>query len=306
MDDALAMMPEPSAPAGPAAVSSRLAALRGMYDAGSLARVIGALPGLLASADSLARTSPGPVGYALLAACYDLATEALNKAGSGSASRITADRAVASAGLSGSAASAAYAARSLAIVLRHQGRQELAERVTLHAIGDLERTGLSTRMQAAAYAQTLCTCAYSAAQAGDREQALDMIGEAGRAAARNPGQPLPGYAIAVTPAHVTLYEIGVHWSLGDAGAALHAARSLRPGQLPTAERRGRLHTDLARAWWQWGKPEQTARSLTAAYRESPSEVTSRPAMRRITDDLIARYPKLPAVAELTRLMAARR
>jgi hypothetical protein len=152
----------------------------------------------------------------------------------------------------------------------------------------------------------LCTCAYSAAQAGNREQALEMIGEADRAAARNPGQPLPGYKIAVTPAHVALYEIGVHWSLGDVGAALHAARNLRPGQLPTAERRGRLHTDLARAWWQWGKPDQSARSLIAAFRESPSEVTSRPAMRRIADDLAARYPKLPAVAELTRLTALRR
>jgi transcriptional regulator with XRE-family HTH domain len=305
IDDALAMMPEPSGPASPAVVSRRLARLRGTYDAGHLARVIGALPNLLASADSLARTSPGPARYALLAACYDLATEALNKTGYGSASRITADRAVPSAGLSESAASAAYAARSLAIVLRHQGQQELAERVTLHAAGELDKTGLATRMQAAAYAQTLCTCAYSAAQAGDREQALDMIVEAGKAAARNPGLPLPGYAIGITPAHVTLYEIGVHWSLGDAGAALHAARNLQPGQLPTAERRGRLHTDLARAWWQWGKPEQTAQSLVAAFRESPSEVTSRPAVRRIADDLTARYAKLTAVAELTRLTAAR-
>lgn len=306
VDDALAMMPEPSSPASLAVVSSRLARLRGNYDAGNLAHVIGALPDLLASADSLARTSPGPARYALRAACYDLATEALNKTGYGSASRVTADRAVASAGLSGSAASAAYAARSLAIVLRHHGQQEIAERVTLHAAEELDKTGLSTRMQAAAYAQTLCTYAYSAAQAGSREQALDMIGEARRAAARNPGQPLPGYAIAVTPAHVTLYEIGVHWSLGDAGAALHAARNIHPGQLPTAERRGRLHTDLARAWWQWGKPEQTARSLIAAFRESPSEVTSRPAMRRIADDLAARYPKMSAVAELTRLTVARR
>lgn len=306
MDDALAMMPEPSAPTGSAVVSSRLARLRETYDAGNLTAVIGAMPDLLASADSLARTSPGPARYALLAACYDLATEALNKTGYGSASRITADRAVSSAGLSGSAASAAYAARSLAIVLRHEGRQEIAERVTLNAAGELDKTGLSTRMQAAAYAQTLCTYAYSAAQAGSRKQALEMIGEARKAAARNPGQPLPGYAIAITPAHVTLYEIGVHWSLGDAGAALHTARNLHPGQLPTAERRGRLHTDLARAWWQWGRPEQTARSLIAAFRESPSEVTSRPAMRRIADDLTARYTKLPAVAELTRLTVARR
>jgi transcriptional regulator with XRE-family HTH domain len=150
MDDALAMMPEPSGPAGAAAVSNRLARLRGTYDAGNLARVIGALPDLLASADSLVRTSPGPARHALLAACYDLATEALSKTGYESASRITADRAVISAGLSGSAASAAYAALSLAIVLRHQGRQELAERVTLHAAGELDKAGLSTRMQAAA------------------------------------------------------------------------------------------------------------------------------------------------------------
>lgn len=306
VDEALAIMPEPSAPATTATVSAKLARLRDQYDSGSLARVIGTLPDLLASADSLARTGPGPARYALLAACYDLATEALHKTGHEAASRITADRAMTSAGLSGSAASGAYAARSLSIVLRHQGRQQLAERVTFRAAEELGKTGLRTRMQAAAYAQTLCTCAYSAAQAGDREQALDMIAEASRAADRNPGQPLPGYAIAVTPAHVTLYEIGVHWSLGDAGAALHAARGLRPGQLPTAERRGRLHTDLARAWWQWGKPEQTARSLISAYRESPAEVTTRPAMRRIADDLKARHPRLPDVAELARLTSARR
>jgi len=306
IDDALAMMPDPSGAATAAAVSTRLARARGMYDAGNLARAIRSLPDLLASADSLARTSPGPARYALLAACYDLATEALHKTGHETASRITADRAMTNAGRSGSAASAAYAARSLSIVLRHQGRQDLAERVTSRAAGELDKAGLRTRMEAAAYAQTLCTCAYSAAQAGDREQALDMIGEARKAADRNPGQPLPGYAIAVTPAHVTLYEIGVHWSLGDAGAALHAARDLRPAQLPTAERRGRLHTDLARAWWQRGKPEQTAQSLLAAFRESPAEVTSRVAMRRITDSLAARYPKLPAVTELTRLTAARR
>jgi transcriptional regulator with XRE-family HTH domain len=104
MDDALAMMPEPSAPATSTAVGSRLARLREMYDAGSLTRVIGALPDLLASAESLVRASPGPVRYALLAACYNLATEALSKTGYESASRITADRAMTSASLSGSAA----------------------------------------------------------------------------------------------------------------------------------------------------------------------------------------------------------
>ena len=194
----------------------------------------------------------------------------------------------------------------MSIVLRHQGRQALAERVTFRAAEELGKTGLRTRMEAAAYAQTLCTCAYSAAQAGNREQALDMIGEAREAADRNPGQPLPGYAIAATLADVTLVRDRRSRSLGDAGAAPHAARSLRPGQPPTAQRRGRLYTDLAGAWWQWGKPEQTARSPIAAYRESPAEATSRVAMRRISDDLAVPLPKLPAVTELPGLTAPRR
>ena len=240
----------------------------------------------------------GPLAFAQLAACYDLATEALSKTGYESASRITADRATAYAGLSGSPAAMAYSARSLAIVLRHQGRERLAEQITANAAAELEQAGLTTRMQAASYAQILCTCAYSAAQAGDREHALNMITEARRAAGHHPGQPLPGYAIAVTPAHVTLYEIGVHWSLGDAGAALHAARDLQPSQLPTPERRGRLHTDLARAWWQWGKPEQAADALLAAHRESAAEVTSRVAIRKLAGELVARHPRLPAVRQL--------
>jgi hypothetical protein len=60
----------------------------------------------------------------------------------------------------------------------------------------------------------------------------------------------------ITVDQVILYRVGVHWSLGDAGAALHVGRGLHPGQFTTPERRGRLHTDLARAWWQGGKPEQ--------------------------------------------------
>lgn len=202
------------------------------------------------------------------------------------------------AALSGSPIATAAAARCLGIVLRHEGRQQIADRVTLEATTRLEATGLVTLAQSAAYAQMLCTCAYNAAQAADRDRALELIAEAERAAARLPDHPIAGQPFTVTHAQVILYHVGVHWSLGDAGAALHAGRGLHPGQFPTPERRGRLHTDLARAWWQWGKPEQAARALLAAHRQAPAEVRDRPSILAIVADLATRHPQVAGVREL--------
>jgi hypothetical protein len=97
---------------------------------------------------------------------------------------------------------------------------------------------------------------------------------------------------------VTLYKVGVLWSLGDAGAAVHAGRDLHPGQFPTAERQGRLHTDMARAWWRWDKPEQTAHALLAAHRIAPAEVRDRASIRAIVTDLAQRHPRTSGVREL--------
>ncbi|GHD35523.1 hypothetical protein GCM10010313_82940 [Streptomyces violarus] len=64
--------------------------------------------------------------------------------------------------------------------------------------------------------------------------------------------PAPGRStwplFAISPAAVDLYAVGVHWALGDAGAALNAGKNLRPEQFPTAKRKARLGTDMARAW----------------------------------------------------------
>jgi hypothetical protein len=161
-----------------------------------------------------------------------------------------------------------------------------------------EATGLTTDAQAAAYAQMLCTTSYTAARAGDRGQALATIEEARRAARRLPAMPPDGRMFRISPAAVDLYAVGVHWAQGDAGAALEAGRGLRAELFPTAERKSRMHTDLARAWWQWGKPEQTARELLAALRVSPGEVRDRPAIRKIVSDLSSRHPRTSGVREL--------
>ncbi|MEV8639436.1 helix-turn-helix transcriptional regulator [Streptosporangium sp. NPDC051023] len=298
LDDALAVLPTPSAPAVPDQIASRLAWARASFDTGDLSRLVAGLPDLLASAQEAAETHATASAYAQAAACYDLATDTLLKMGRHEASRITADRAVMLANLSGAPISMAASARSLSMALRHEGRRTIADRLILRAVDRVEGAGLDIPAHAAAYAQMLCTCAYTAAQVGDRDRAREMIGQAAQVAARLPSRAVSGQPFTVSPAHVSLYEIGVHWALGDAGAALHAGRGVHPSQLPTPERRGRLHTDLARAWWQWGKPEQTASALLNACHESLGEVRSRPAIRAMAVALINQHPRVPGVQTL--------
>jgi hypothetical protein len=55
---------------------------------------------------------------------------------------------------------------------------------------------------------------------------------------------------------------------------------------------------MARAWWAWQRPEQTAQALLSAYRASPAEVRDRPAIRGIVHELAERHPRTTGVREL--------
>ncbi|TXL83971.1 helix-turn-helix transcriptional regulator [Streptomyces sp. IB2014 016-6] len=296
LDEALALLPAPSSAPTTDRLTTQYRQARAQFNRGAHAELIAALPDLLATAEACA-TKGEAADYARLAACYDLATETLSKLGRYDASRITADRSNTYARISGDPLAGAASARAFSIVLRHAGRAATAQRITLHAAAQVETTGLTTPAQARVFAQMLCTVAYAAAEAGDRDRALEMIRDAERAAALLPELPGPP-TLSVTPASVTLYKVGVLWSLGDAGAAVHAGQDLRPEQFATAERRGRLHTDMARAWWRWGKPEQTAHALLAAHRTAPAEVRDRPSIRAIVTDLAQRHPRTSGVREL--------
>ncbi|MGV9934062.1 helix-turn-helix domain-containing protein [Streptomyces olivaceoviridis] len=295
LDEALAATPAPTSGLG--ALSSRVAAARELYDKGAHHRLLAGLPGLIADGHRAA-ASRQDLDQARLSSVYTLASSVLSKVGSYEQARLTADRARTWAEVSGSPLAAAAAARELAIVLRHQDRHGEARRLMTSAAADVEATGLRTDTAAAAYAQMLCTLAYTAARGGQRAEALAMVEEARRSARRLPGTPPPGRLFPISPAAVGLYAVGVHWALGDAGAALEAGKDLRPEQFPTAERRARLGTDMARAWWAWNRPEQTARALLDAHRASPGEVRDRPAIRSIVDELAERHPHTPGVREL--------
>ncbi|MEU8682170.1 helix-turn-helix transcriptional regulator [Streptomyces sp. NPDC048611] len=295
VDDALANMPAPTG--SPIPLETRLTAARGYFDAGQHSKLLKQLPGLLADARNAAQ-SRQEVDLARLSACYSLASRVLTKIGSYDRSRLSADRAAIYADLSGSPLVAAAAARELSIVLRHQGQPGAAQQHILAALSRVAGTGLKTGAQASAYAQMLCTTSYTAARGGDRDQALAMIREATQAAWELPQESPEGRLFPITPAAVDLYAVGVHWALGDAGAALEAGRNLRAAQFKTAERKGRMHTDLGRAWWQRGRPEQTAAELLSALRVSPGEIRDRPAIRKIVHDLRSRHGQVAGVREL--------
>ncbi|WNI26948.1 helix-turn-helix domain-containing protein [Streptomyces sp. ITFR-16] len=299
MDSALASMPDPTG--SPLPFDQRVAAARASFDAGHNERLLRVLPGLLADGHEGARRTRGDLACARLSAVYSLASQVLVKVGRYDQARLTADRAALYAELSDAPLVAAAAARELGIVLRHQGRPDAARVRMAEAVSRVEATGLKTEAQASAYAQMLCTTSYTAAVSGDRQQALTMIREASRAARALPGEAPVGRLFPLTPASVDIFAVSVHWALGDAGAALEAGRSLRAGQFPTAERRGRMHTDLARAWWQWGKPEQTAAELLSAYRVSPGEIRDRPSIRRIAAEVCARHPRTAGAQELAKV-----
>ncbi|MGQ4717955.1 helix-turn-helix domain-containing protein [Streptomyces anulatus] len=296
IDTALAAVPDPTGSSVP--LDLRLAEARSAFDGARNNHVLHVLPGLLADAHDGVRRTRTEVAYGRLSSVYSLFSQVLTKVGRYEQSRLTADRASVYAELSGSPLAIASAARELSIVLRHQNQSAAAQRLILNAVAQVEATGLTTDAQASAYAQMLCTTSYTAAVAGDRHQAVTMIRDASRAARSLPSNPPAGRLFAVTPSSVDLYAVSVHWALGDAGAALDVGRGLRAAQFRTAERRARMHTDLARAWWQWGKPEQTAAELLSATRVSRGEVRDRPAIRRIVTEIHSRHPRTTGIREL--------
>ncbi|MEU4918834.1 helix-turn-helix transcriptional regulator [Streptomyces parvus] len=298
MDTALAATPDPTGSSVPLDV--RLAAARSAFDAARNDHLLKVLPGLLADAHDSARRTRTDAAYGALSSTYSLASQVLTKVGRYEQSRLTADRASVYADLSGSSLVVAAAARELSIVLRHQNQPAAAERLILSAVTQVEATGLTTETEASAYAQMLCTTSYTAAVAGDRQQAFTLIREASRAARDLATGPPAGRLFSVTTASVDLYAVSVHWALGDAGAALEAGRGLRAAQFRTAERRARMHTDLARAWWQWGKPEQTTTELLSAVRVSPGEVRDRPAIRRMVTEIHSRHPRTTGIKDLVK------
>jgi hypothetical protein len=133
------------------------------------------------------------------------------------------------------------------IAMRRHGHHDTATTLlTSTALGLGADSGDPAPGLLATYGSLLCTAAYTAAQHGSRNQALELITEAETAAARLGGARAPHTPF--SPANVTIYQIGVHTALGDAGTALDHARRIDLRRVPTPERQARFCVDTARSW----------------------------------------------------------
>jgi hypothetical protein len=233
------------------------------------------LPSLVAAASaSCADAAPGKArttASAALAGTYVLVSELAEKAGEDGMAWVAADRALTAARDSGDPATIASSSRAVAIAMRRLGHYDAATSMLTRTALSLDADhGDPSAPVLAAYGSLLCTAAYASAQNGRRRQALDLIAEAGAAAARMPNSTATRPAFSATG--VEVYHIGIHNALGDSAAALAHARAVTQARLPTPERHAKFLVDTARAWQQHGRPDQACRALLAAERHAPEEI----------------------------------
>jgi hypothetical protein len=288
MQPLLAGQPPVPHPAGLQALRRQVAAAQATFRACRYEELGAILPMVIGAGQASLNEASGQrrdQTAALLAAAYSLASELCIKLHDDALAWVTAERARTAAQMSGDPASIAEAARMASIAMRRHGHYDTA--ITLLTSTALDLSTDPGRPGAGlmpAYGSLLCTAAYTAAQHGSRGQALDLITEAGRAAGRLGG------ACSHSPfssVNVSIYQIGMHTALGDAGTALDHARKIDLRSVPSPERQARFCVDTARAWQRFGRPDRAFQALQTAGRCAPEELHRSPVRALIVSPLEA-------------------
>jgi transcriptional regulator with XRE-family HTH domain len=268
-----------------------LAAVRADYQASRYPALTARLPALLAA------VADGRADPAVTAGLYNTAVCVCISLKARGLDWLAADRALAAARAVGDPAVGADVARNVASLLRGAERYAAAEQVALDAADRLPFTGpQATAEHLSLYGKLLCNASYSAAAAGDRSRAGELLDDAD-SIARQLGADRNEHWTAFGPTDVLLHRITAAWRLGDAGTAIHYARTVPPSAIRLPERQGRFWVDVARAYQQWNKPSASYRALLAAEAAAPDEVRAQPKVRAVTNALL-QTPTTPALAGL--------
>jgi transcriptional regulator with XRE-family HTH domain len=273
---------------------AQVAAARQAFCATEYDRLGQVLPGLISSAeatrDALAGRAREEANVAV-ARAYVLAAELATKQHS-DAAWVAADRALSAARSSGVPVAVGEAARMLAIAMRRSGRPSAAVQLLTKEAAELDADRDHT---GAVRTTLLLTGAYSAATGRDRSTALSLLEEAEHEADRR--QAVPGlFTVDATRTQVDVYRIGVLNALGTPDEAVDVVAGLDVSRMPTAERRARAWTDVARTWEALGDGRRTFAALRQVEREAPQEVR-RPALLALTTGLLYGPTRIEGVRE---------
>ncbi|MGH3320051.1 MAG: hypothetical protein ACRDN9_07700 [Streptosporangiaceae bacterium] len=140
------------------------------------------------------------------------------------------------------------------------------------------------------YGSLLLRGAIAASSVGDRSTALELLGEA-TDAARHVGGDDNRRWTAFGPTNVCQHWVNASVALGDAGTAVEHARSIDVTRIPIAERQASLFIDVARAFVHWGKYDRACHALNAADWVTHEEVTARPIVHSLVNDLDLQAPR---------------
>src|SRR5436190_15462790 len=168
--------PERGTVLDPKSLPAILAAARTDYQATHYLSLSDRFAGLVASAEAQVDQRPEPAAHALLADVYHAMANFLCKLPASELEWVAVDRALRAARMAGDPMRVAESQRLLSTVYRRAGRPREAFEICSAAAEQLHRTGgpeCELRV-----AEMLCTAAYAAAKAGDRERAVELLRDA--------------------------------------------------------------------------------------------------------------------------------
>ncbi|MFF4446070.1 XRE family transcriptional regulator [Streptomyces sp. NPDC001502] len=291
VERSLFRLPE-ARPASRAALFAALTEARTVFQAAQYGKLGRTLPSLISG--SLASQA-----HDIAARAYVLLAQLAIKNSQGMA-WVAAERARFQAQLTGNPVVMGEAAHSMGVSLRRSGDYQAAIDHLHEAAGRLGQQPDELAMRGT----LMLTASYSAAQAGWRGQAMELIGEAEETAKRRETAAqrlyVPGE---FGQAQTQGFRISVHHALGEDEQALTYAEKLDSRRLPTAERRGRMCMDVARVWQALDEPEKTFHALRALASYAPEEA-ARPKVRAITSELLLMHPETPGLRRFSQKIGA--
>jgi tetratricopeptide (TPR) repeat protein len=224
--------------------------------------------------------------FELMASTYQACSAALDKLGEPEAAWIAADRAMAAAERAGNPMLVAAGAFRLVFVFmsgRHYDQAEEAARTAADALQSKADGGDPQAMSL--YGALTLQRAVIASRVNDPEGAYAHLEQASRIADRL-GGGRNDYGTEFGPANVGLYEIAIAVELGDAGRALRTAATVDTSSL-SAERRGRMLIDVARAHAQRRQVAEAIAALREAEDITPEQIRVHGLVRQLVSDLLA-------------------